>query len=175
MTQAIVITGPPAVGKTTVAYLLSQQLSGTVARISGDVFVLAVTPLETSEERRRFLLANLASFTHHACDHGYDWVVIECVIPSDAFLARLVEAAGLPAERCHVFALLAEREAYERRLRTRLGGQITPATDRQVRSACEWLERIAALRRPIPIDTTHQTPEQTAAAIARAVRPGGPA
>jgi len=167
MTNVVVMTGPPAIGKTTVAYLLSQRLPGTVARISGDVFVLAVTPLEPSEERRAFLRENLVSFTRHAVGHEYDWVVIECVIPSDEFLSRLVAETGLPAERHRIFALLAGPAAYERRLRARLDEYDASAAERQ-RSRChEWMERIARLRRVVPIDTTSQSPEETVEAICR--------
>lgn len=172
MTNVIVITGPPAIGKTTVAYLLSQRLGGTVARISGDVFVLAVTPFETSEERRAFLRANLTSFARHAVGHAYDWVVIECVIPSGEFLRRFVAETELPAERHHIFALLAGREAYERRLRARLCECDTPATERQLRSCHEWLERIAGLREAVPIDTTSLSPERTAELILRHLATG---
>ncbi len=170
-TNLIVITGPPAIGKTTVACLLSQRLAGTVARISGDVFVLAVTPFETSDERRAFLRENLVSFVRHAARHEYDWVVIECVIPSDEFLSRIMAETGLPPAQHHVFALLADGPAYERRVRARLCECDTPATERQLHSCRRWLERIAGLRQAAAIDTTSLTPEETAEAIRLRVLP----
>ncbi len=169
--RLVVITGPPAIGKTTAAYLLARRLPGTVARISGDVFVLAVSPFEASDDRRAFLLENLVSFIEHARAHAYDWIVIECVIPSDEFLDELIAGAGLAADSVHVFSILASEDAYRRRVEGRLAAQGGVQPEAQLAACCQWLHRIAALRRPQPVDTSAQTPEETAAALLRAVQP----
>lgn len=167
MTRVILITGAPGVGKTTVAELLPARLGGTTARLGGDVFVLAVTPFEVSDDRRLFLRENLASFTHHAIAHAYDWVVLECVIPSDAFIEELREAIGIPRDRFFVVSILAEEAAYERRLRrkTRHAG----VSEASLQACREWMERIRNLRAPTPIDSSAESPERTAAEVLRRV------
>ena len=165
MTRVILITGAPGVGKTTVAELLAARLSGTTARLGGDVFVLAVTPFEVSDDRRQFLLDNLASFIRHAIAHAYDWVVLECVIPCEAFIEELRESSGTPPACFLAVSVLADREAYERRLRrkTRHAG----VSEASLQACHEWMERIRALTLPVPIDSSAQTPDQTAADVLR--------
>ena len=168
MTHAIIITGPPGVGKTTVAGLLADSLDGVTASISGDVFVLAVTPFEVSDDRRLFLLRNLASFARNSVANGYDWIVIECVIPSDEFLNDLITNTGLPKECVTVVSLLAERDAYEARVVENLQSQAIDEID--ITSCREWMTRIAALKTPTPIDTSHASPAETVAALHRILR-----
>lgn len=167
MTRLVIITGAPGVGKTTVAHLLADALDGVTARISGDVFVLAVTPFETSDERRSFLRESLASFVRRAVAHAYDWVVIECVIPSDKFIAELVSESGVARENVTTISLLAERSAYELRVRDKLRAEGVTGADL---TAChEWMSRIAALRTPIPLDTSRITAAETVAELQRII------
>ena len=169
VTRLILIPGAPGVGKTSVAQCLAASLDGTVARLCGDVFILAVTPFEISEDRRVFLRENLTSFARHAIEHGYDWVVMECVIPSDAFIRRLIEAIGLPTNQRHVFSLLAEKGAYKRRLEAKM--RYHDAATPNLGDCYEWMERIKRLSVPTAIDTSANTAEETASEILRRVLP----
>jgi len=161
----VLITGAPGVGKTSVAQHLAARLNGTAARLCGDAFILAVTPFEISEDRRVFLRENLASFARHAIGHGYDWVVLECVIPSDEFIQDLLDAIGRPAGRTHLFSLLAEKRAYKRRLEEKVRYRDAAALD--LRECFEWMKRIRRLRLPTAIDTSTNTAEHTAGIILR--------
>ena len=137
-TRVILITGPPGIGKTAVAQALAERLPGTKARLCGDVFLLAVAPFQASDERRLFLRENLTSFTRHAVEHGYDWVILEFVILEDAFINAFVDSLG------------AESKAEYRNI---------PAGDTQ---AChDWMKQIQALKVPRPIDTSALSVEQT--------------
>jgi hypothetical protein len=167
VTQVILITGAPGVGKTSVAQLLAASLGGTMARLSGDVFILAVTPFEISDDRRLFLRENLTSFVRHSIEHGYDWIVVECVIPSDEFVRDLIDAIGIDPDQFTVVSLLADRTPYEERLRTKLIGHATTAANFQ--TCHEWMDRIRHLTLPTPIDTSSQSAEETTAAVMRLI------
>lgn len=168
MTRLILITGAPGVGKTSVAQQLAADLDGTVVRLCGDVFVLAVTPFEISDDRRLFLRQNLASCVKHSIAHGYDWVVIECVIPSDEFIAELLAEVGLPPECVFVFALVADRDAYAARLKTTT--QQHGMTEAGLQTCQQWMDRIRALKLPTPIDTSRRRLEDTAAELLKLLR-----
>jgi len=129
MARLILITGPPGIGKTSVAQTLAANLPGVAARLCGDTFILAVTPFKINDDRRLFLRENLASFARHAIDHGYDHVILECVIPSDDFIADLIEDIGPGRGRFAVFSLLASKQAYETRLSDKLRHHDASAVD----------------------------------------------
>ena len=167
-TRLVLITGAPGVGKTSVAQALAVSLDGTVARLCGDVFVLAVTPFEISVDRRLFLRHNLASFVRHSLEHAYDWALIECVIPSDAFIADLVAEVGLPDDCVFVFSLVADDDAYRARLRAK--AERAGASDAGLRACEEWMERIRALELPTPIDTSRRGLEDTTSALQKLLR-----
>lgn len=158
-TRVILITGPPGIGKTAVAQALAERLPGTKARLCGDVFLLAVAPFQASDERRLFLRENLTSFTRHAVEHGYDWVILEFVILEDAFINAFVDSLGAEAGGVCVVSLLADRRAYLARLESKAEYRNIPAGDTQ---AChDWMKQIQALKVPRPIDTSALSVEQT--------------
>ena len=109
VTRVVLITGPPAVGKTSVAMALAEQLPGVSARLCGDVILLSVRPFEATEERRRFLRENLVSFARHAAGHGYDWVIIEFVILTDTFIEAFAGEVRDVVEGITAVSLLADQ------------------------------------------------------------------
>ena len=163
MTRIVLITGPPGIGKTSAAQALTANLEGTRACLCGDVFVLAVTPFEINDDRRQFLGENLTSFIRYSTAHEYDWVVLECVIPSDEFIQYLKVSAGVPPGNFHVFSLLASESAYETRLKQKLENYDTHNVD--FARSREWLTRIRNMAEPVSIDTSRQTLEQTVAVL----------
>ena len=162
-TQVILITGAPGIGKTTSAQLLAQNLPGITAYCCGDVFVLAVTPLEINDDRRLFLRRNLASFVKHAAEHKYDWVILDCVIPSDEFIFKLMEDTGLPSTRFKIISLLAHREAHRERLLPKVKEGM--ANEANFAACYEWTDQIRKLKMAASIDTTNDNEHETMARI----------
>jgi 2-phosphoglycerate kinase len=165
VTRLVLITGAPGVGKTSVAQCLAANLGGTVARLCGDVFILAVTPFAISDDRRLFLRRNLTSFARHAMEHDFDWVVVECVIPSDEFIRDLIAAIGLPESRVRVFSLVASQGVYKKRLETKI--RYHQAATLNLDECYEWMERIRRLELPTLIDTSRNSAEDTTEKILR--------
>jgi DNA polymerase III delta prime subunit len=164
VTRIILITGPPGIGKTAVAQALAERLPGQTARLCGDVFLLSVSPFQATEERRLFLRKNLTSFTRHAVDHGYDWVLLEFVILKDEFIEAFIDSLRPTGCSVCVVSLLADGAAYRRRLAARTEyRQVSP----QSLQACnDWMRQIRNLRAPHPIDTSALSIEQAAERIA---------
>ena len=162
-TQVILITGAPGVGKTTAAQLLAQNLPGVTAYCCGDVFILSVTPLEISDDRRLFLRRNLASFVRNADAHSYDWVIIDCVIPSDEFIYHLMEDSGLPSARFKIISLLADRESHRARLLPKVKEGM--ANEANFSACYEWMDRIRKLKMAASIDTTRDSEHETMARL----------
>ena len=171
MSRFVLITGAPGVGKSTIAGLLAANLGGTVAHMCGDVFILAVTPFQISDDRRTFLRKNLVSFARHAVEQEYDWIVLECVIPSDEFITQMRSEIGLPAEAVAVYSLVAEQPAYDERLTAKLAAAGASASGLQ--TCHEWMERISRLATPVAIDTSEQAPDETAMEILNHFRHAG--
>ncbi|UCG32347.1 MAG: AAA family ATPase [Phycisphaerales bacterium] len=171
MTRLVLITGPPGVGKTSAAMALARRLPGVCARLCGDVFLMAVTPFESSEARRLFLRENLVSFTRHAAGHGYDWVVVEFVILKHDFIEAFVAAVQDAVAGVDVVSLVAGEEAYRERLRsaTEYGG----ASASELAACHDMMSQIRALDMCHPIDTSSLSPEETAEEILHFIQQGG--
>ena len=159
MTRVVLITGPPGIGKTAVAQAVAERLQGTKARLCGDVFLLAVTPFQANEERRRFLRENIVSFTRNAIEHDYDWVILEFVILEDEFINAFVDS--LEKDRCGVcvVSLLADGEAYRARLRTKT--EYLGVSKQGLQACDEWMGRVRRLKLAQAIDTSTLSVEQT--------------
>jgi chloramphenicol 3-O-phosphotransferase len=160
VTQLVLMTGPPAVGKTSVAMALAEQLPGVSARLCGDVYLMSVRPFEATEERRLFLRKNLVSFTRHAADHGYDWVIIEFVILADAFVDTLVEEVREAVDCVTSVSLVADEDVYLARVRSAAEGE---HVSQEHISACrQWMSQIRDLQSCRPIDITGMGPMDAA-------------
>ena len=165
MTGVILITGPPGIGKTAVAQALAERLEGTKARLCGDVFLLAVTPFQAGEERRRFLLENLTSFTRHAIRHDYDWVILEFVILEDEFINAFVASLEKDPCRVCVVSLLADGEAYRRRLKSKT--EYLGVSKQGLQACDEWMGRIRRLKTAQAVDTSALSVAQTVERVRR--------
>ena len=114
MSQVVIITGALGLGKSTIASLLTDELAGTIAHVSGDTFSLAVKPWMVNDERRLFIRGNLASFARHAIKHEYDWIILDHVFLKDEYVQDLIHRIGLPTDDNHVIALTALRKSKDR-------------------------------------------------------------
>jgi chloramphenicol 3-O-phosphotransferase len=173
MTRVVLITGPPGVGKTSVAMALAERLPGVCARLCGDVFLLAVTPFESSEARRLFLRDNLVSFTRHAAGHGCDWVVIEFVILKRDFIEAFVAAVQDAVARVDVVSLVAGEDAYRERLKS--AAEYGGASASELAACRDMMSQIRALDACHLVDTSALSPEETAEEVHRFIDRGGPA
>lgn len=77
----------------------------------------------------------------------------------------LIKLMGNHDGRTYVYSLLADKEVHEKRLKEKAGGK--PGAEKDIAPALMWMELMKKLTRPIPIDTSKRSIEESADEIIR--------
>ncbi|HEY7679178.1 MAG TPA: AAA family ATPase, partial [Terriglobia bacterium] len=162
MAEILLLSGPPASGKTTVARLLSERYD-RVAHIDANAVrrlrSAGLSPLlrqdPESERQRRLAVRNAAALAHNFIADQVGVVIEDIVLPDSLNLYRdELSPAGV---RIHFVRLMPSLESCHARNRMRDHERVRPAwldfTYRAVANAGDFAG--------VAIDSTHQSPIET--------------
>ncbi|HET6740102.1 MAG TPA: AAA family ATPase [Kribbella sp.] len=175
MHKVVLITGMQAAGKSTVAPLLAARMGPPAATVDGDVFYRGVvagaevmTPKPSDEALRQLRLRYEASalVAQHYADAGFDFVCSDIVLGADVerWFARL---RGVET---YLVVLVPSVESIVARELGRGGGNSYRDWQEPEGSLADAVRALQADLHKIPrrglwLDTTDQTPAETAEAI----------
>ncbi|WP_152360891.1 AAA family ATPase [Microlunatus speluncae] len=179
MRKVVLITGPQAVGKSTIGRLLARRLRAPSVSFDGDVLYRMVevgnvdwTPESRPEAERQVRLRYRAGaeLARLYTDHGFDFVLNDNVFGDDVTVWMERVAESEPVQR-HLVVLNAEAETIAERELARSGGRTYRAWQQPGMDLVDAVRAFQAEsvdvtpRRGLWLDTTDLSAEATVDAI----------
>ena len=161
MAKLLLLGGPPAVGKTTVAPLLAERLAPSAWLDADDVW--RIFPFEVTDRTRALVEANVVHVLRGFIEARYEYVLLTWALHREDLIQRLLAPLAAATKTAHVIHLVADPSVLQARL------EAEPERGRSPARAHDRSARIATLPYP-KVDTSQLTPQEVAERILRMLR-----